>query len=650
MLRAYIRELESNGTVDDNPPSVRGLLDHASGTAAYAAAHQYPPYSPVPPANGNRPPQQYGSSPLPPPVAINAASYPANFSCGETMSPKEVVSPTMDNEKYAPSIKLERRRPEQSPLAGNGDGRSPIRSSAAGYNQYAPPTTMPVHLSYERNSSDASSDTDSTGSQQLALMSTRDLMDMDRKEADALATRVGGLHLGPTLLPPPPPSYGVSPGTSPDGRFLPPPPTFQGQSTLSPEHQFSSSPHSGASPRYIPPLPIYGSSPASSIMTPPPPYKPVNNLGTSPIPIPSSAPPSAAGFPPPPTGAAAPHARLAPDSKGAEIPLEAKWTRIKRTLVSPEVLDQAGLRYEARPDFVAVLGVLSREEIANLARKSAEVRASRARGSSDASRTVRSTASYPDEKRDMFESPRRKVRASESNTDSDSTCSTSDESDSSDSEPEVRTHTRGRSNSSTDKYIPREIRHKRRQKGDRDNSTIPEEPALEGSDDNSRARAYPFIVPPMNEKGSPAATVLPKPILKNRNENHVRFDDEGPREVSPGELERERERRERRERRRGDRDVDRRRRDRDRGDRERDREKDRDRERDRDRDRDRDRHRERDRDHHSTHYRHRDRDREETRDKRRVKKSVWGETLGAVGIGGAAASLLSVLTEAAAGF
>lgn len=567
-------------------------------------------------------------------------------------SPKEVVSPTMDNEKFAPSVKLERRRPEQNP----------------GYNQYAPPpppTSMPVHLSYEqRNSSDASSDTDSTGSeQQLALISTKDLMDMDRKEADALANRTGGLHLGPALQPPPlpPPSYSVSPGTSPHGRYLPPPSTFQGQ-----EHQYSSSPLGGASPRYVPPLPAYGASPASSTMTPPPPYKPVvNNLGTFPIPIPASAPPGgAAGFPPPPTGGAARQTRLAPDSKGAEIPLEAKWTRIKRTLVSPVVLDQAGLRYEARPEFVAVLGVLSREEIANLAKKSVEVRASRARGSSDASRTSRlTTAPYPDEKP---RSRRRAHRHSDSDDDSDSASSTSDESDSSDSEPEARTRTRGRSTSSTDKYIPRDIRQKRRERRD---SAIQEEPSVEGSDDNSRARAYPFIVPPMNEKGSPAATVLPKPILKNRNENHVRFDDDGPREVSPGELERERERRERRERRRSDRDSGHRRRDRERGsdrdrdrereretrdrDRERERDRDRDRERERDRDRgDRERHRERDRDHHSTHHRqHRERsDRDEVRDKRRTKKSVWGETLGAVGIGGAAASLLSVLTEAASTF
>jgi hypothetical protein len=38
---------------------------------------------------------------------------------------------------------------------------------------------------------------------------------------------------------------------------------------------------------------------------------------------------------------------LAPDSQGNPIPLDAKWTKISRTLVSPEVLDQDKRRYEA---------------------------------------------------------------------------------------------------------------------------------------------------------------------------------------------------------------------------------------------------------------------------------------------------------------
>jgi len=39
--------------------------------------------------------------------------------------------------------------------------------------------------------------------------------------------------------------------------------------------------------------------------------------------------------------------RLAPDAQGKEIPADAKWTKINRRLVSPEVLHQAHKRYEA---------------------------------------------------------------------------------------------------------------------------------------------------------------------------------------------------------------------------------------------------------------------------------------------------------------
>lgn len=666
MLRAYIRELEGNGSVDDEPPSVRGLLDHANSGSAYVP-RPYLPYPDAPaPAYGSR--QQYGSSPLPPPVAI-PSSYQSG---GDDWPAKEVVSPAMDNEKFAPAVKLERHRPEHSPHDFNNINGDVPGAGLGQYHQHAPPTSMPVPRSYERHSSDSSDTTDSGGSQQLALISTQDLMDMDNRDADNLAARVGGLNVS-HALPPVPSSYGASPGTPLSGRYLPPPqPAFHGQPTSEP--RLSSSPTKqglGSSPRYVSPMSAYSASPASSsMMTPPPAYSTTTPSGTAPITVPSSAPPSAAGFPPPPpTGASARCSRLAPDSKGAEIPLEAKWTRIKRALVSPEVLERAGFRYEARPEFVAVLGELSRDDIAQLARKSAEVRATRGRGYSDTSRTARPATTYYPERRSG--NVRKSSRHSDdTDEESDSSYDIWDDDSDSDSSisggsPAERERDR-KTSASTDKYIPRDIRRQQRRHR-RDSATvIQEEPELEDADDDSRrggraGKAYPVIVQPPLEKGSPSATVLPKPILKNKNENHVRFDEDGPREMSSGDIDREKERRERRERRRRDRDVEeRRRREKDRGDRDRDRERerDRDRERDRERERDRDRHRERDgRDHHSSshHSRHRDRDRDreearEARERRRARKSVWGETLGAVGIGGAAASLLSVLTEAAAGF
>ncbi|KAM5386948.1 hypothetical protein ACJZ2D_000241 [Fusarium nematophilum] len=69
--------------------------------------------------------------------------------------------------------------------------------------------------------------------------------------------------------------------------------------------------------------------------------------------------------------------RLAPDRWGMEIPLDAHWTKVKRTLISPEVMERAGLRYEARPEYVAILGVLPRAQITEFARQSSDARAAR---------------------------------------------------------------------------------------------------------------------------------------------------------------------------------------------------------------------------------------------------------------------------------
>ncbi|PSR76475.1 hypothetical protein BD289DRAFT_486833 [Coniella lustricola] len=680
VLRAYIRGLDATATVDENPPSVRGLLSSAHGGPAYAP-QQFASYPETPaPADGSR--QQHGSSFMPLPMAR-----------GDPVEPKEIMSPTLDNEKFSPAVKLARRLPEQAPTNRYNPQASPATNST------------PVLLPWERSSSDSVSDTDVAGSQQqqqqqLALISTQDLMDCDRQHAESLVARTSRLHLSPALRPAS--EAGALPDTSPNGRYLPPPPpsTHRGQSSLSPEPSMSASDSSaprafGTSPqRILPPSfggaagTAYGTSPISpSKMTPPPGYSVDDPVGFTP----ASAPPASNGLPPPyATDTASPRcSRLAPDSKGIEIPLDAKWTRIKRSLVSPEVLDKAGFRYEARPGFVAVLGVLSKEEIAEFARKSADIRASRVRPESTARSPLRSIprAERPERRpyhnNDTKTSPRHSDTTESDSTSSDTIWDESDsssESGESDSQQSRTQRRRGSSLSSyTDKYIPRNVQQeqqhqqqyrRRRSHHQRHDSIIHEESFADDDVDDKHdsshrhertRKPYPVIVPPPMEAGSPASTVSPKPILKNRNENHVRFDEDGPREMTPSEYERQRERRERRERREyrhaSERDSERRRdrdrRDRDRGDRDRG-DRDRDRERDRDRS---DRHRERDpNSSHST--RHRDKDRERDKDKddasrsdrRRARKSVWGETLGAVGVGGAAATLLTVLTEAASQF
>ncbi|KAF5665103.1 hypothetical protein FDENT_12666 [Fusarium denticulatum] len=67
---------------------------------------------------------------------------------------------------------------------------------------------------------------------------------------------------------------------------------------------------------------------------------------------------------------AQPSGLVSPDQYGRAIADNAQWTKISRKLVSVEVLQRSGVRYEARPDYVAILGVLSREEVAKLVRDS----------------------------------------------------------------------------------------------------------------------------------------------------------------------------------------------------------------------------------------------------------------------------------------
>ena len=284
----------------------------------------------------------------------------------------------------------------------------------------------------------------------------------------------------------------------------------------------------GSSPRFVPPLPAYSESPQN-------------------------------GRP----------SRLQPDQNGREIPADATWTRIRRELVSPVVLDRAGVRYEARPEFVAVLGVLSREEIREFARQSEEVRRARQR------------------------------RPRKAYSESETSCSSSS------------------SGSESPPPVPR----RPGEEGER----------IEGEVEDKGTRSYPFIVAPPSEgeePTSPATTVKPKPILKNKNENRVHF---GPDPYETPKDGGEREGRRRRRRRDRDRDYDR----------ERDRDHDRDHDRDRDRDREHDRDRDRDRDHRRRH--HRDGHREH-----RERKRSGRDALYAAGLGGAAASLLGVLAEAAA--
>ncbi|KAK0388356.1 hypothetical protein NLU13_4601 [Sarocladium strictum] len=403
--------------------------------------------------------------------------------------------------------------------------------------------------SYEREQRRSMSSEDSTptsdGADSMAMISTRDLMAMDH--INASMTR---MHLQA-----PNQHYSTSPGQ----RFLPSSAPTPGIAEL------AGSPGSmalSASPRSMTTLPPYAS-------------------------------PQLPAYSSPRTSMSS---RLAPDAYGNEIPMEAQWTKVRRSLLSLEVLDRAGVRYEARPEYVAILGRLTREEIEQYARQSAECRAARSRKYSQHSK----------QHDRYYQRDRADSKSSRDEDDDDSVLW--DESDSTDFDDD-KTSDKG-------------------------------------------TKSYPYIVnfPEKDkEKISPSSTVQPKSILKNKNENHVRFDPQ-PHEVdvkSSPERDRDRDRDRRSRRHRSDEDDGHRRRYHPEGGRNR-RSQEADREM---------RHHHRRRDgggggrerEHQRYHRDRDRDEDMRRDEKSSKKKAWGETLGAVGIGGAAVSLLSVLAEAATG-
>ncbi|KAK8076596.1 hypothetical protein PG994_003868 [Apiospora phragmitis] len=566
VLRAYIRQLDEQRSISGGvTPTVRGFLESYESQKPSLAVAPYPPYP----------------------------------SAADELSPKEMY-PTIDNEKFFPSIKEERRQPEK---------QSPYPSSL---------TQQSTGLSYDRRYSDDDMDGRTDDSMALVI-STRDLMAIDKREAD-LAIAMDNMHLQP------PSNYttGPSPGTSPQNHYLPPPP------------------NAGLLPSadHVPP-PSYGSSP--------PPVLHPNSLSAPAIP----------GVAPYPTGQSQRCSRLAPDSQGHDIPLDASWTRIKRSLVSPEVLHQAGVRFEARPDFVAILGMFSKEDISEFARRSAEVRKRRMKQRKPRERSE-TQRYYPDKYKNWdVEAQKRAPNGAGSRPRADSqSSSSSDLFDSSGS-------------SSDEEELP--AYQSRNGRGSYSEDSKDGQSREDGNEKGTRF--YPFIVPPPDkERGngpSPAATVKPKPILKNKNdEPHVRFDPE-PKVLNDGSTprsvpqsrssHRDRDDRRYREDRYAARSLD-----------------DRDHHRDpsaRDRERDRGHRGSEDdyrRGHHSRHHhggsadtttrprgdrysarrrgdRDRYRDDADRSEDRVARKKARGETLRAVGIGGAAASLLSVLTEAAAG-
>ncbi|KAI1642474.1 uncharacterized protein F4817DRAFT_293616 [Daldinia loculata] len=270
---------------------------------------------------------------------LQITPYPTNPTPAD-FSPEE-LQPNIDEEKLFPSMRMKRLEDE--------DDNNNIER------QISKPPSMPdypTNLSYDRHSSGGDGGDEST-----ALMSTRELMAFDKQSNMTLAME--NMHL---QQPPNPAGSNYHMSISPTLHSLPP---SVSQPTLP-----SSAPQAAPDPfgthlHRPPPLP-------SAAVSSPPTRRP-NSVSVAEV---SQQQQQAL------VTSTQRNARLAPDSKGREIPLDAKWTRISRRLVSPEVLAGAGVRYEARPDFVAVLGELSRDEVIYFAHRTTEVRAARGRRTS----------------------------------------------------------------------------------------------------------------------------------------------------------------------------------------------------------------------------------------------------------------------------
>ncbi|KAJ8130047.1 hypothetical protein O1611_g3585 [Lasiodiplodia mahajangana] len=481
VLRAYTRQVDEQFTAfGGRTPSVRGFLENYT-----------------PPANTD--------STLPYPL------YPTLTEPGE----QDFDIRGIDDEKFFPSTRMEQLQ----------NGHYPHKLARI--------STGGTDLSYDRHSSD---DQDEPSSNPLALISTRDLISID-KDAN-IVTPMSNMHISPSI----PRNYMVSSLQS--QQYLPPsssqPLLISSDRKLTSDGQYEYG--RDRPPRHVPSLP-------------PPPLGGDRNsppiVHSNSVSAPSLVRERPALPPQAPSRDLANQrfARLGPDSHGREIPLDAKWTRIRRSLVSPEVLAREGLRYEARPDFVAILGELKKEEISDLARKSQEVRNERQRVAQSTPSAPTQTKPGGRERRPEDQYHPEKYRNCDaiggqpdrygslgyvvnlqdprpSNRSNSIASSTGELWDSSDDEKSEGFHESSAQYPSSYPPPSRPYHH-----------FSPHSGSSQYDDSDSKGtKAYPFIVPSptekekaggSREKTSPAATAKPRPIKNKTDESpHVRFNPE----------------------------------------------------------------------------------------------------------------------------
>lgn len=250
-----------------------------------------------------------------------------------------------DNIKFPPSIKFQRPKPESLVDSYTYPGRY---MSPTPHRQLSPPLTPKISTT-DLDISESNSKKDIDGSKLNSedntslTHQTTSRYPINANNNNTSIIQTSDLLLlpcfttsTPQLLPPSSPgswnsnSYSYSYPNEPLNEHIQSQPKLNTM-TLRPKH--SSDPVQKSSPRtsgvrFDLPDDTHRSS---KVHTPAPSNGNNTHDSTIPIPIPTSST----------------NSRIAPDSSGHEIPPDAKWTKVKRSLISPEVLVKDGRRFEA---------------------------------------------------------------------------------------------------------------------------------------------------------------------------------------------------------------------------------------------------------------------------------------------------------------
>ncbi|KFX98803.1 hypothetical protein O988_04193 [Pseudogymnoascus sp. VKM F-3808] len=367
VLRAYIRQIDQNGLLEDVPVATKARQPVLSvNTQEWLEQVQSP-------ASGSGPP---------------------SFNTSSTDSSIKELRVEEDNSKFLQSMKNERPKPESITTGwkeGIGDTKAPPVQPLppAIPILYAPPVQPPPVPSLQRSGSSSSRngyDYAVARSPPSSVQLRSPIPEPEICTTESILADDSANESRMRMLEAPRPDgrprrhsdqndrdHVYSPQGSPS--------SSRSASSFTDGNAMAYRPRPQQLPVPVPDGSLYSASPRGSGALPipvrPVAHPQIDRYGHSPRNITTSIPTS-----------------LAPDSQGREIPRDAKWTKIRRGLVSTEILEEDRLRYEARPEYVAILGVFSLPQIQDLAIRTAALREAR-RARSQSARNARPADPIP---------------------------------------------------------------------------------------------------------------------------------------------------------------------------------------------------------------------------------------------------------------